>query len=331
MFREVGNHFRPDAGAGGRVRAGDLALPINAEQLRPGPGDAQHIGLAPGVDSVVAIGETAAQRRADHLLAVQPRDVSEHGLEFVFHLLFFSSFSIQAIVRGNERTVSRAAAATPENDTLLKCLQFRVCLSEDVMYRLWLTWLALLFLSGCGSSARPTRIGFMPKLTGIPYFNACKRGAEEAARELKVELVYNGPTQDEATRQVEMLNGWLTGGEVDAICVACTDPNVLAPVLRDCRAGKVPVITCDERSTSLKFCWSNLARVFFRIGSRSSNSRCPFVSEVARAATSLMSAARATTTGAYSRIPEGPRPRVYWLLLGRRCSGRTETSPGSSR
>ena len=27
------------------------------------------------------------------------------------------------------------------------------------------------------------RLGMMPKLVGIPYFNACRRGAEEAARE----------------------------------------------------------------------------------------------------------------------------------------------------
>jgi ABC-type sugar transport system substrate-binding protein len=113
------------------------------------------------------------------------------------------------------------------------------------MYRVWLTFLALLLLPGCGSSPRQPRIGFMPKLTGIPYFNACKRGAEEAARELKLDLDYNGPTQDEATKQVEMLNHWLASGKVDVICVACTDPNLLARTLRDCQKGGIPVITYD--------------------------------------------------------------------------------------
>jgi len=110
---------------------------------------------------------------------------------------------------------------------------------------LWLTGLILLFLPGCGSSPRQPRIGFMPKLTGIPYFNACKRGAEEAAAELKLQLVYNGPTQDEANKQVEILKSWQTGGKVDAICVACTDPDLLARVLRECRTNKLPVITYD--------------------------------------------------------------------------------------
>ena len=39
--------------------------------------------------------------------------------------------------------------------------------------------------AGCATrSAKPTggKIGFMPKLVGIPYFNACQRGAEEALR-----------------------------------------------------------------------------------------------------------------------------------------------------
>ena len=40
-----------------------------------------------------------------------------------------------------------------------------------------------------------TKICMMPKLVGIPYFNATERGAQDAARELGVELDYNGPTE----------------------------------------------------------------------------------------------------------------------------------------
>src|SRR4051794_6418039 len=71
-----------------------------------------------------------------------------------------------------------------------------------------LTTAPALLLSGCSAppSDRGVRIGFMPKLTGIPYFNACKKGAEEAANELKVVLKYNGPTSTDAAKQCEIIN-----------------------------------------------------------------------------------------------------------------------------
>ena len=64
--------------------------------------------------------------------------------------------------------------------------------------------------SGCAnrSGPRPVKIAFMPKLIGIPYFNACQRGAEEAAKELNIELLYNGPTETDVTKQIGMIEQW---------------------------------------------------------------------------------------------------------------------------
>jgi ABC-type sugar transport system substrate-binding protein len=115
--------------------------------------------------------------------------------------------------------------------------------------RLLLSLLLVLPLAGCAgrSAGRPVKIAFVPKLIGIPYFNACKRGAEEAAKELNVELVYNGPTSTDVTRQIELIDQWSASGEVDAICVACNDPDQIARALQKARK-KVPVITYDADS-----------------------------------------------------------------------------------
>jgi ABC-type sugar transport system substrate-binding protein len=115
------------------------------------------------------------------------------------------------------------------------------------MKRLLLVLFVALTLTGCGKPVS-NKIGFMPKLTGIPYFNACKKGAEEAAAELKVDLVYNGPASADANKQIDILNHWIASGEVGVICVACNDPNQLASTLRDARKQKVPVITYDADS-----------------------------------------------------------------------------------
>ena len=58
---------------------------------------------------------------------------------------------------------------------------------------------------GGGGGGGPAKICMMPKLVGIPYFNASEKGAEEAAKELDVELVYDGPTEAKAALQSQMI------------------------------------------------------------------------------------------------------------------------------
>jgi ABC-type sugar transport system substrate-binding protein len=119
------------------------------------------------------------------------------------------------------------------------------------MSRILMTALILLPLSGCGgqpsAGSRPLKVGFIPKLTGIPYFNACKRGAEEAAKELHLELVYNGPSKTDVAVQSRLIRQWTAAGEVDMLCVACNEPDPIAPALKEAR-GNIPVITYDADS-----------------------------------------------------------------------------------
>ena len=105
---------------------------------------------------------------------------------------------------------------------------------------------ALALALGCqGSADRRFSVGFMPKLEGIPYFNACKEGAEEAARELGIKLDYAGPTKADANQQNDMLRQWVAAGTYDCIAVACNDPDLVAGALRDARRNNVLVVTYD--------------------------------------------------------------------------------------
>jgi ABC-type sugar transport system substrate-binding protein len=105
-------------------------------------------------------------------------------------------------------------------------------------------------LLGCAEpqdEAVGLRIGVMPKLVGIDYFNACRLGASEAAKEFGVELVWDGPITNDVTRQAEMLDSWITR-RLDAICVAPNDPHALAPTLRRARERGIRVLTWDADS-----------------------------------------------------------------------------------
>ena len=52
-------------------------------------------------------------------------------------------------------------------------------------------------------------IAMLPKFKGENYFDAVKTGAQEAADELGITLLYDGPSQDQATnqKQVDILQG----------------------------------------------------------------------------------------------------------------------------
>src|SRR3712207_9432912 len=71
----------------------------------------------------------------------------------------------------------------------------------------------------------------MPKLVGIPYFEASEKGAKEAAEEIGVELVYDGPTEAKAALQSQMIEQWIQQ-QCGAISVAANDPNALAPAMK---------------------------------------------------------------------------------------------------
>jgi rhamnose transport system substrate-binding protein len=93
---------------------------------------------------------------------------------------------------------------------------------------------------GGGGGEGPKKICMMPKLVGIPYFNAAEKGANEAAEELGVELVYDGPTEAKAALQSQMIEQWIQQ-QCGAITVAANDPDALAPAMK--KAGEAGIAT----------------------------------------------------------------------------------------
>src|SRR5215217_4983321 len=91
-----------------------------------------------------------------------------------------------------------------------------------------------------GGGGGPTKICMMPKLVGIPYFNAAEKGAKEAAGELDIQLVYDGPTEAKAPLQSQMIEQWIQQ-QCSAITVAANDPNALAPAMK--KAGDAGIKT----------------------------------------------------------------------------------------
>ncbi len=94
------------------------------------------------------------------------------------------------------------------------------------------------------ADARRVVIAVMPKAKGDPYFVSCRAGAEEAAGELNVELIWDGPTGLDAAKQNEVVENWITR-KVDVIAVSVENRAGISTVLRKARQRGITVLTWD--------------------------------------------------------------------------------------
>ncbi len=91
---------------------------------------------------------------------------------------------------------------------------------------------------------RRVTIGVMPKSKGDPYFISCRTGAEKAAASLNVDMIWDGPTSLDASKQNEVIEGWITR-RVDAISAAVENAASISTVLRKARAQGIKVVAWD--------------------------------------------------------------------------------------
>jgi rhamnose transport system substrate-binding protein len=105
---------------------------------------------------------------------------------------------------------------------------------------------ALLLVTGCSRLPRNSQTLFVmvPKLVGIPYFNAARDGASQETERLGLHFFYTGPTAADAGLQVDVIAGLLARHPA-VLAVSCDDANALAPVLRRARRYGIPVLTWD--------------------------------------------------------------------------------------
>jgi rhamnose transport system substrate-binding protein len=105
-------------------------------------------------------------------------------------------------------------------------------------------WLVRSLDSPTTAPVKRTVIAMMPKAKGDPYFVSCRVGAEAAAAELGVDLIWDGPTGLDAARQNELVESWITRG-VDVIAVAVENRASISTALRKAQSRGIHVLTWD--------------------------------------------------------------------------------------
>ncbi|ULT58334.1 autoinducer 2 ABC transporter substrate-binding protein [Neobacillus drentensis] len=88
-------------------------------------------------------------------------------------------------------------------------------------------------------------IAIVPKVSGIPYFNAVKEGAIEAGADLNLNVLFEGPPIADWKQQRNIIEDFIQR-DVDLIAVSANDPERLGPILQKAREKGIKVITWDS-------------------------------------------------------------------------------------
>jgi rhamnose transport system permease protein len=150
-----------------------------------------------------------------------------------------------------ERLAARPAARPTEGEFDVKNSQVAVICACILLAALIVAGSNFLLLratrpeaAGPAPGQKRVTVAMMPKSKGNAYFIACHKGAVEAAKELGVELLWDGPTGQNPAEQDKIVETWITRG-VDVIAVSVDDQKALSPALRKARDKGIKVVTWD--------------------------------------------------------------------------------------
>jgi ribose transport system substrate-binding protein len=108
--------------------------------------------------------------------------------------------------------------------------------------------LVLAFAVGCSRSERSggLTIAVIPKGTSHVFWQSIHAGAEKAARELGVTVIWRGPLrEDDRDSQVSEVEGFITRG-VSGIVIAPLDEAALMSPVADAKRSNIPVVIIDS-------------------------------------------------------------------------------------
>ena len=100
--------------------------------------------------------------------------------------------------------------------------------------------------TGAGTETQKTFF-LSPKMVGAAYWEAAKSGAMQAGEDLGVEVIWNGTSEVDVAKQINMITDMLTR-KVDGLGVAPNDATSVTNVFNQAKGAGVPVVTFDSDS-----------------------------------------------------------------------------------
>jgi len=105
--------------------------------------------------------------------------------------------------------------------------------------------LAVVAAPSATASAPKIKVGFVPKLLGLPVFLANVKGAREVAPSLGISLDYTAPVTASATGQAQIFRTMISE-KFNVICLSADDPTIPAPALEAAMKAGIQVVSWDS-------------------------------------------------------------------------------------
>ena len=123
-------------------------------------------------------------------------------------------------------------------------------MSSKMFKAIAILMIAVFVLTACAPAAAPSSgklyIPVISKGFQHQFWQAVKQGSEKAAKDLNVEITFEGPeTEAQVDKQVEMVQTALDKKPA-AICLAALDTKALIPLLEKAKAANIPVVGFDS-------------------------------------------------------------------------------------
>lgn len=99
--------------------------------------------------------------------------------------------------------------------------------------------------SGGAAEGEDFTVAFVPKIQGIPYFEAMNTGGKAAEADIPgLTWEYQGPTTADPAAQADIVRSMIQK-KVDVLIVAPNDPDSMAPILKEAQDAGIKVGTSD--------------------------------------------------------------------------------------
>lgn len=98
---------------------------------------------------------------------------------------------------------------------------------------------------GGEGSADGAKMAFIPKVTGVGFFESGGAGAEAAGEKMGVDVKYDGAPEGSVARQVEIINNYVRQ-DYDAIIISSVSPDGLCQVTKRAMDDDILVMTWDS-------------------------------------------------------------------------------------
>lgn len=116
---------------------------------------------------------------------------------------------------------------------------------------LWTLLLLCSLFAACQTASPPSTMGplvkiaFIPKRTGIGFFESGGQGAVAMGKQLGINVTYGGPNSASVSGQIEFINKYVNEG-YQALAISSLSPNGLCEVLKSAMVKGVVVVTWDS-------------------------------------------------------------------------------------